>query len=467
MKKKLSNKVIFGYAIGQLGDAMVYCMLVSYLAYFLTGPGGVAAGPAGTISSVGLFVSAGAALVVGYLSDNCKNPNGRRRPFIKVAIPVLLVAMILLFSDFGFSGTTAILYYGTLVMILWCAYTMWFVPYTALGAEITEDYDERLNLRNRAAIFTQSGNFIGGAVPMALVGLLAACGLGESMSWTVMAAILVVASCIIFAITIKATKGHELIIDVSKNRTNIVKDTFEIVKAKPTKWLIGAILCYIIINTIYASNLSFVVTYYSGLPASIVSIVSGAGMLIALVLVPLIGTVANKMDKRKAYVIFFVAAAVWLFVFRFIFDLFEPSIPLIILLGAGVMIAMAAYWQLIAALSYDLVEVVEINCGRRLEGALASLQTVLQQVAGSIGMLIWGWVLAFGGFDATAAAQTDSALDSILSLSTIVPGIGILLSAVFIIAYPISREKFLLVQKALEDKKKTGEYSREGLERIL
>ena len=58
--------------------------------------------------------------------------------------------------------------------------------------------------------------------------------------------------------------------------------------------------------------------------ASIVSIVSGAGMLIALVLVPLIGTVANKMDKRKAYVIFFVAAAVWLFVFRFIFDLFEP-----------------------------------------------------------------------------------------------------------------------------------------------
>ena len=80
-------------------------------------PGGVAAGPAGTISSVGLFVSAGAALVVGYLSDNCKNPNGRRRPFIKVAIPVLLVAMILLFSDFGFSGTTAILYYGTLVTV--------------------------------------------------------------------------------------------------------------------------------------------------------------------------------------------------------------------------------------------------------------------------------------------------------------------------------------------------------------
>ena len=75
MKKKLSNKVIFGYAIGQLGDAMVYCMLVSYLAYFLTGPAGVAAGPAGTMSSVGLFVSAGAALVVGYLSDNCKNPN--------------------------------------------------------------------------------------------------------------------------------------------------------------------------------------------------------------------------------------------------------------------------------------------------------------------------------------------------------------------------------------------------------
>lgn len=467
MKKRLSNKVIFGYAIGQLGDAIVYCMLVSYLAYFLTGPAGVAAGPAGTISSVGLFVSAAAALVVGYLSDNCKNPNGRRRPFIKVAIPILFVAMILLFSDFGLSGSTAILYYGALLMILWCAYTMWFVPYTALGAEITEDYDERLNLRNRAAIFTQSGNFIGGAVPMALVGLLAAGGLGESASWTAMAAILVTASCIIFAVTVRATKGHELIIDVRKNKTNIVKDTFEIIKAKPTKWLIGAILCYIIINTVNASNISFVVTYYSGLPASIVSLVMGIEMLIALALVPLIGTVANKMDKRKAYVIFFVASAIWLFAFKFIFGLFEPSVLLIVLLGTGVMIAMAAYWQLIAALSYDLVEVVEINCGRRLEGALASLQTILQQVAGSIGMLIWGWVLAFGGFDATANVQTESALDSILSLSTIIPGIGVLLSAIFVLVYPISREKFILIQKALEDKKNTGSYSKEGLERIL
>ena len=70
-------------------------------------------------------------------------------------------------------------------MIVWCVYTMWFVPYTALGAELTEDYDSRLRLRNRAAVFTQSGNFVGTVVPMWLVGVLAARGIAEATSWTI------------------------------------------------------------------------------------------------------------------------------------------------------------------------------------------------------------------------------------------------------------------------------------------
>lgn len=467
MNKKLPNKVVFGYAIGQMGDAIIYALLVTYLAFFLTGPGGVAAGPAGTVASVGMFVSAGAALIVGYLSDNFKNPHGRRRPFIKIAIPILFIAMLLLFSDFGLSGGSAVSYYAVILMILWCAYTMWFVPYTALGAELTEDYDSRINLRSRAAIFTQLGNFFGTVIPMALVGLIAAGGISTSKSWTIMAGILAFAGCLIFTITVITTKGHELIVDLSKNKTNIIKDTWEIIKAKPTKWLIGAILCYIIINTINASNTSFLVTYYSGFNASVMSVVMGVEMLIALALVPVIGTVASKMDKRKAYIIFFLVAAAWLIVFRFLFPVFKPSPALIIILQAGCMIGMAAYWQLIAALSYDLVEVVEVNCGRRLEGALASLQTVLQQAAGSIGMLIWGWGIAAGGFDATAANQTQEALNSILNLGTLAPAIGLILSALCIVAYPISREKFMLVQKALEQKRATGTYSNEGLERIL
>ncbi len=467
MGNKLPQKAVFGYASGQFGDSMVYTMLVTFLAFFLTGPAGIAAGPVGTISSVGMFVSAAAALIVGYLSDNCKNPTGRRRPFIKIAAPLLFVSMILLFTNFGFSGTSSIVYYGAMLMIVWCVYTMWFVPYTALGAELTEDYDSRLRLRNRAAVFTQSGNFVGTVVPMWLVGVLAARGIAEATSWTIMAGILALVSCGLFMTVAITTKGHELQVDVSKNKTNIIKDTFEIVKAKPTKWLIGAILCYIMVNTIIASNVTFVITYYSGLSEGIVPLVMAIQFVIAFILVPIIGSIAGKMDKRKGYIVLFIVAAIWLFAFRFLFGLFEPSVFSIVLLGVGSMISMATYWQLIAAISYDLVEVVEIKCGRRLEGALSSMQTVLQQVAGSFGMLIWGWVLSFGGFDATAAAQSESALNAILSLSTVVPAIGALLSAAFMFAYPISREKFQLVQEALKSKKETGTYSTEGLERIL
>ena len=137
------------------------------------------------------------------------------------------------------------------------------------------------------------------------------------------------------------------------------------------------------------------------------------------------------------------------------------------LLGVGFVIANAAYWQLIAATIYDVVEVIELKTGKRVEGALSSLQSITQQVGASIAAFIMGQILAMNNFTEGAATQPPEALNAIEMLQTIIPSIGLLLGALMMALYPISKEKFHLVQAALEQKKKTGTYNKEGLERII
>ncbi len=465
-KNSLSMGTKIGYGIAQVGDAIVYCILLTYLVYYLTAVAHINPGTAGTISSVALFLSAVATFFTGYLSDNCKAKNGRRRPFIKVAMPVIFIAVIGLYSTFGLEGNIAVLYYGIFAIVAWTAYCTFFVPYTALGAELTSDYNERTTIRSYAAVGTQAGNFIGTVMPLAVVGLFMESGAKESASWTGMTFIFVAIAIICIGIMVHVTKGKELIIDsnAKTEKSNLFKDYFEIIKTKPVKWLILAIICFIFVNSVIAGNMAFFVIYKLGMSESYVSVIFAVTFLVAIPLAAVINFVTQKLDKKKSFSLFFCISAAVLIAFRFIG---VDSLFMLGLLGVGFVIANAAYWQLIAATIYDVVEVIELKTGKRVEGALSSLQSITQQIGASIAAFIMGQILAMNNFTEGAATQPPEALNAIEMLQTIIPSIGLLLGALMMALYPISKEKFHLVQAALEQKKKTGTYNKEGLERII
>ena len=81
-----------GYGVAQIGDALVYALMVVSLMYYLTAVAHLDAGTAGTISSVALFISAITTFFIGYFSDNSTSKTGRRRPVIKVALPCMFVS---------------------------------------------------------------------------------------------------------------------------------------------------------------------------------------------------------------------------------------------------------------------------------------------------------------------------------------------------------------------------------------
>ena len=469
MKKQnntLSLSTKLGYGIASVGDAIVYGILVTFMIYYLTAIAHVDPGTAGTISSIALFISAVTTFFIGYLSDNSKCKTGRRRPYVKVSMPFIFISFIALFSSFGLTGTAATLYYGFFAILLWVSYCTFFVPYTALGAEVTDDYTERTSIRAYAAVGTQTGNFISTVLPLAVVSLFVSAGLNEAGAWSAMSACFVTAAVIFIGLKVKSTKGKELIITHEKNekRPNLFKDYIEVLRAKPMKFLIMAIICFVLVNSIFAGNLTFFIIYKLEMSEGYVSTIFAVMFLVAIPLAAVINFVAQKFDKRIAFIFFFLLSAILMTVFRFIG---VNSIFMLGLLSVGFVIANAGYWQLISATLYDVAEVVELRTGKRLEGVLSSLQSITQQIGASIAMLIMGWYLKINHFDGAAVSQPEDALNSIVTLQTVIPGIILFIGAIFLLLFPITKQKYALIQNALKDKHRTGEYSKEGLERII
>lgn len=97
---------------------------------------------------------------MGYLSDRIRTRWGRRRPwFLFGAIPFGITFFLLwLVPNFGNSGK--FWYYVIISLLLDTAFTVVNVPYTALTAEMTSDYDERTSLTSFRFTFSIIGGLI-------------------------------------------------------------------------------------------------------------------------------------------------------------------------------------------------------------------------------------------------------------------------------------------------------------------
>ena len=80
---------------------------------------------------------------MGNISDNTQSRWGRRRPWIFTGALLCAILLPLLWVS-PFSGKEATIIYFTIISTLYAlAYTMFVIPYTALGFELSNDYDER------------------------------------------------------------------------------------------------------------------------------------------------------------------------------------------------------------------------------------------------------------------------------------------------------------------------------------
>jgi Na+/melibiose symporter-like transporter len=149
-----------GYSAGQLPEGIKSAAFGFYLLFYFNQVLGLSGKLAGAAIFIALCVDALSDPLVGSWSDSTRSRLGRRHPFMYFAALPFAVSFYFLFvPPAGLDSTGLFLWLLVFTILTRSAMTLYSVPYMALGAELTRDYDERTLLSSMRTIFQLLGMF--------------------------------------------------------------------------------------------------------------------------------------------------------------------------------------------------------------------------------------------------------------------------------------------------------------------
>ena len=459
MKLKLRTKISYG--IGGLADNALFMLIETFLLFYLTTVAGIRPATAGTILAVGCLWEAFCGPISGFLSDSIETKYGKRKPFLMAAAIPTVIVTTLLFTSIEMDYTAKVIYYGVLTLLFWWCFAIFFVPYVTWGSDLTEDYNERTVLRSYAYVFNQIGKFLGTVMPTVLVAALTGIGLSVATSWSAVGLIVGVfsgAALLICALTIKETDNPNFVKDPNapkiltlSNIKEMFAGYFSIIKLKPIRYIIGASLLYLIVNTIFMSDMIYFYTYNMGMSAMAISGITFFMTALGIAFTPFVAKMAERTDKKMAFIFGLVITGI----VQCVGTWFPIDAPWSIwVMGFFFTIGNTCYWQLMPAMIYDVCEVDELASGKKRSGEVVSLQALSESIAAAAGVQILGIILQLAGFNDEAAVQSDLALAWINNSYSWIPGLLTLVVAVILWRYPIDRKNYERIIQGVEKRRK-------------
>lgn len=438
--KKLPLPIRLGYGSTGVGAILVFSLFVGFGMYFFTDVVGFNPAFAGVLMSIGTLWDAITDPLVGRWSDGRNPKKGRRRPFLLwVAIPFGIVSW-LLFTDFGFEGTANKVYFIIIVLAFWTVQTLLDVPYTALGAEMITDYNERMSLNSTRMMFAVVGSIIYCAALIIIDFFMNKFDISWTAGWSYTGLLFGVISTITILIGWTSTKGRELE-DVEVEKISFI-DMFRIpLKNKVFLITVGMFAFAIMAQTLDVAVCLYYAFYVINITDAQYTIFLFATFGSGLAWVPVADLIANKISKKASWIIMM---ALWGISFpMFVFFILKPDMVTIgqliawgILSGSGY----NAVYQLAWAMIPDSVEVDELVSGKRREGMYYGLMTFIQKVSAAIVLFGAGLFLEYIGY-VPYETQAPDILEKLRIFQGLSPSIVLAISIIFAIVNPMTRAK--------------------------
>jgi Na+/melibiose symporter-like transporter len=153
------------YALPALALAMPTIPVYVYLPTFYAESLGVGLAATGFSLLVARILDVVSDPLVGLASDRLRTRWGRRKPWIAAGCVLAAVALVALLQP---PGTVTATYLALWAMLLYLGWTMVSIPYTAWGAELSDEYHQRGRITGAREGMMLLGVVIAGGVPAAV-----------------------------------------------------------------------------------------------------------------------------------------------------------------------------------------------------------------------------------------------------------------------------------------------------------
>lgn len=457
--KKLSVFTKLKYGVGDFGMAVVTAMLQFSMLYYYTNVVGVNAGLAGTAILIGKITwDLVNDVLFGYIEDKTKSKWGKRRPYLIFGALPFALSFWLVFSVP--KGLSDIAYFFIIIgsFILFDTFhTLTNTAYSAMTAEITDDYNERTSLTTYRMVFSIIGYLCGAGLTSMLAGIIKdSFGVTEHMGWSIVSLIYGVLGGIAILIPGLFLK-YKPAIDDAPPKMPPLKSFLSTFKNKPFISYLIVTMIMSISFTMVTAMLQYYIDYQLEMTASSLLIMLSMLGVLAVFLVPC-GILSNKFGKAKTYALGLAIASAALIV---VFALPQGPNNWIFLLAAIAGMGFSAQWVCPHSMIPDVIEYDELLTGERREGVYYGMQATATKVTGALATAACGWGLELGkyiepanGLTADMVNQPLSALFSIRVMFAVIPAIFLLICIPLLLKYPITRESHAEVLKKLEENRK-------------
>lgn len=430
INEKIGIKEKICFAFANMGNIPVTALVNSFLLIFYTNVVGLDPGACATLFLIARILDGVNDPIVGFLVDHF--PNTKHGHFrVTLIIGSALCSLNYLLLWFGPMMVTSfklgIAYISYL--LLGILFPVMDISLNSLLPVMTYDAKERDKLSSLKGTIYLLGSLAVGVIGPLVIGDTAVSG-----GYVLLVA---GAALIIFLFSFIGALGVKERVKAAPGQSYSIKDLYHIILKRPVFVTFLASLLYTtgsyVSSTVSSYNYTYIIGNFTMMSA--ISMVTVVAMFPGIILS---GVLTKKIGKKYTYAIGLLAC-MCIPMLRLINVV---SIPILVVTSALASCGAGIIVPQLYSIQADNTDYIELETGKRAEGAIASLSSFVTKCGMGLGGALPGYILAAAGFQKDAAVQTEGVKMAIITCCTWIPFVLAIIAVIlFLTMYPLTKEK--------------------------